>query len=67
MPNQVELLVNRNAAKAVKPEPAAWKNLPKTKKVKYLISKPTIADRVWTAEPRLEKESRSEFIRRVLA
>jgi hypothetical protein len=32
----------------------------------HLLETPTIADRVWTDEPRLTHETRTAFIRRVL-
>src|SRR5829696_4626349 len=32
----------------------------------HLLATPTIADGVWTSEPRLPRETRSDFVRRVL-
>ena len=32
----------------------------------HLLETPTIGDRVWTDEPRLPRETRAAFIRRVL-
>ena len=32
----------------------------------HLLATPTISDGVWTSEPRLPRETRSDFVRRVL-
>ena len=32
----------------------------------HLLATPTISDRAWTSEPRLPRETRSDFVRRVL-
>ena len=45
---------------------ASWRELPTAEMAAHLLEKPTIADRVWTDEPRLPRETRTAFIRRIL-
>jgi hypothetical protein len=45
---------------------AAWRSLPPAKRARHLLATPTIADSAWTTEPRLPRESREAFIRRIL-
>jgi ribonuclease HII len=45
---------------------ASWRELPAIKMAAYLLGTPTIADRVWTDEPRLPRETRTAFIHRIL-
>ena len=49
-----------------KPRRVAWRELPDAEMAAHLLETPTIADRVWTDEPRLPRETRTAFIRRVL-
>ncbi len=49
-----------------KPRKASWRELPPAEMAAHLIATPTIADGVWTSEPRLLREKRSDFVRRVL-
>lgn len=49
-----------------KPRGASWRELPPAELAEYLLAKETIADRFWTPEPRLPREKRSDFVRRVL-
>ena len=49
-----------------KPGRASWRELPAAEMAAHLLETPTIADRVWTDEPRLPRETRTAFIRRVL-
>jgi ribonuclease HI len=49
-----------------KPRKASWRELPPDEKAAHLLDTPTIADGVWTSEPRLRRETRSDFVRRVL-
>src|SRR5919197_1145278 len=49
-----------------KPGEASWRELPPAEMAAYLLATPTIADGVWTSEPRLPRETRSDFVRRVL-
>src|SRR4051812_7390499 len=49
-----------------KPRKASWRELPPAEMVAHLLATPTIADGVWTSEPRLPREKRSDFVRRVL-
>ena len=53
-------------ARRRKPRRASWRELPAAKKAAHLLETPTISDRVWTDEPRLPRETRTAFIRRVL-
>jgi ribonuclease HI len=49
-----------------KPHMAPWRELPPAEMAAHLLSTPTISDRAWTSEPRLPREARSDFVRRVL-
>ena len=49
-----------------KPRKASWRELPPAEMAAQLLATPTIADGVWTSEPRLPRETRSDFVRRVL-
>jgi ribonuclease HI len=49
-----------------KPRKASWRELPTAEKAAHLLATPTISDRAWTSEPRLPRETRSNFVRRVL-
>jgi hypothetical protein len=49
-----------------KPRKASWRELPPAEMAAHLLATPTIADIVWTSEPRLARETRSDFVRRVL-
>src|SRR4051794_5257388 len=45
---------------------AAWRDLPPTDMAAHLLATPTISDGAWTSAPRLPRETRSDFVRRVL-
>jgi probable phosphoglycerate mutase len=47
-------------------KPPAWKSLPPAELAAHLLATPTIADPNWTTEPRLPREKRDAFIRRIL-
>jgi ribonuclease HII len=49
-----------------KPRRASWRELPAAEMAAHLLETPTIADRAWTDEPRLARETRAAFIHRVL-
>ena len=49
-----------------KPRKASWRELPPAEMAAHLLATPTIADIAWTAKPRLPRETRSDFVRRVL-
>jgi Reverse transcriptase-like len=49
-----------------KPRKASWRELPPAEMAAHLLATPTIGDGVWTSEPRLPRETRSDFVRRVL-
>ena len=49
-----------------KPRKASWRELPSAEMAAHLLATPTIADGVWTSDPRLPRETRSDFVRRVL-
>ena len=49
-----------------KPRRASGRELPPAEMAAHLLATPTIADGVWTSEPRLPRETRSDFVRRVL-
>ncbi len=49
-----------------KPRKASWRQLPPAEMAAHLLATPTITDGVWTSEPRLPREKRSDFVRRVL-
>ena len=53
-------------ARRRKPRRASWRELPAAEMAAHLLETPTIADRVWTDERRLPRETRPAFIRRVL-
>jgi ribonuclease HII len=53
-------------ARRRKPRRASWRELPGAEMAAHLLETPTIGDRVWTDEPRLPRETRTAFIRRVL-
>ena len=53
-------------ARRRKPRRASWRELPAAEMAAHLLETPTIADRAWTDEPRLPRETRTAFIRRVL-
>src|SRR3954467_7299344 len=44
----------------------SWRELPPAGMAAHLLATPTMADGVWTSEPRLPREKRSDFVRRVL-
>jgi hypothetical protein len=46
--------------------PAAWKSLPPAELAAHLLATLTIADCHWTTEPRLPRENRESFIRRIV-
>ena len=45
---------------------ASWRELPPAEMAAHLLARPTITDGAWTSEPRLPREKRSDFVRRVL-
>jgi ribonuclease HI len=45
---------------------ASWRELPPAEMAAHLLATPTISDGAWTSEPRLPRETRSNFVRRVL-
>lgn len=49
-----------------KPRKASWRELPPAEMAAHLLATPTIADIAWTAKPRRPRETRSDFVRRVL-
>jgi ribonuclease HI len=49
-----------------KPRKTSWRELPPPEMAAHLLATPTISDRAWTSEPRLPRENRSDFVRRVL-
>ena len=53
-------------ARRRKPRRAQWRELPAAEMAAHLLETPTISDRAWTDEPRLPRETRTAFIRRVL-
>ena len=60
-----EAVVAAAPARRGKPR-RAWRELPAAEMAAHLIETPTIADRAWTDQPRLPRETRTAFIRRVL-
>jgi ribonuclease HI len=50
----------------MKPRKASWRELPPAEMAAHLLATPTISDRAWTSEPRMPRENRSNFVRRVL-
>jgi len=61
-----EAVVAAAPASRRKPRPASWRELPAAEMAAHLLETPTITDRAWTVEPRLLRETRTAFIRRVL-
>jgi hypothetical protein len=49
-----------------KPRRASWRELPPAEMAAHLLATPTISGGAWTSEPRLPRETRSDFVRRVL-
>lgn len=49
-----------------KPRKASWRELPPAEMAAHLLATPTISDGAWTSKPRLPREKRSDFVRRVL-
>jgi ribonuclease HI len=45
---------------------ASWRELPPAGMAAHLLATPTITDAAWTLEPRLPREKRSDFVRRIL-
>src|SRR3954470_15422874 len=45
---------------------ASWRELPPAGMAAHLLATPTITDGAWTSEPRLPREKRSDFVRRIL-
>src|SRR5689334_15264129 len=45
---------------------ASWRDLPPAEKAAHLLATPTISDRAWTDREREPRETREDFIRRVL-
>jgi len=60
-----ELAVGVSAPRR-KPRRASLRELPAADMAARLLATPTIGDRVWTNEPRLPRETRTAFIRRIL-
>jgi hypothetical protein len=54
------------AAQRRKARKASWRDLPAAEMAAHLLATPTISDRAWTDEPRLPRETREAFVRRVL-
>src|SRR4051812_35869651 len=44
----------------------SWRELPPAEMAAHLLATPTVTDSAWTSEPRLPREKRSDFVRRVL-
>jgi ribonuclease HII len=61
-----EAVVVTAPARRGKPRHAAWRELPAAEMAAHLLETPTITDRAWTDEPRLPRETRTAFIRRIL-
>jgi len=67
MPEGVAVVEGAEAATRLRePRRASWRDLPTAEMVAHLLATPTIADRVWTDEARLPRETRDAFVRRVL-
>ena len=62
----VEVVETPAPARRPRPRRASWRDLPAAEMAAHLLATPTISDRVWTDEPRLPRETRTAFIRRVL-
>ena len=45
---------------------ASWRELPPAGMAAHLLATRTITDGAWTSEPRLPREKRSDFVRRIL-
>jgi hypothetical protein len=45
---------------------AAWRSLPPAELAAHLLATQTISDSAWTTEPRLPRENRESFIRRIV-
>ncbi len=58
--------VPETALRQGKHRKASWRDLPAADMAAHLLATPTIADRVWTEEARLPRETRDAFVRRVL-
>ena len=58
--------VAADPARSGKSRSASWRDLPAEEMAAHLLDRPTISDRAWTDEPRLPRETRTGFIRRVL-
>ena len=54
------------ARSARKRNAPAWKSLPPVELAAHLLATPTITDSHWTTEPRLPRENRESFIRRIV-
>lgn len=65
-PSRVAETAGSASARPRKTHPAPWRELPAAEKAAYLLKTPTIPDRVWTDAPRLPRETRPAFIRRIL-
>lgn len=65
MPSVGESVVAAPARRG-KPRGANWRELPAAEMAAHLLATPTITDRTWTDEPRLPRETRTAFIRRIL-
>ena len=61
-----EAVVVAAPAPARKPRRASWREMPAAEMAAHLLETPTITDRAWTNEPRLPRETRTAFIRRIL-
>ena len=44
----------------------SWRELPPARMAAHLLATPTITDAAWTSKPRLPREKRSDFVRRIL-
>src|SRR3954468_17562283 len=44
----------------------SWREMPPARRAAHLLATPTITDRAWTSKPRLPREKRSDFVRRIL-
>jgi hypothetical protein len=65
----VEVFAPEPASPAKSPrkrKAAAWKSLPPAELAAHLFATLTIADSAWTKEPRLPRENRESFIRRIV-
>jgi ribonuclease HI len=62
----VEVVETPARARRRKTRRAPWRELLAAEMAAHLLETPTINDRAWTHEPRLPRETRAAFIRRVL-